>query len=149
MSRPLILLRQFHHCSANRVQVDVTHQFKEVIVCVDEDGFVPAVKEMADAPVFSVYPGCVTECQVLHHTGKGDITHLDEKVYMVRHKTEGMDAVMEQLGPVLKEEVKAIPVGVVEEDVLAGISTKNDVVNGSRIVDTRFTWHEAIYLQNV
>jgi len=60
-----------------------------------------------------------------------------------------MDAVMEQLGPVLKEEVKAIPVGVVEEDVLAGISTKNDVVNGSRIVDTRFTWHEAIYLQNV
>lgn len=129
--------------------MDIAHQFKEVGVGIDENGLIPTMEKMANASVSSVDPGCVPERQVLHHTGEGDVSHLDEKVDMVRHKAKRVNAVVEPLGSLLEKEVKAVPVGIVEEHVVAGIPAENDMVDGTWIMDTWFTWHDQILIDNV
>jgi hypothetical protein len=72
--------------------------------------------------------------------------YLHKKIVRIAHPTEILLAksqhpVAEPLNSFLDEKRKPTAVQVVKEDVLAGISTKNDVIQRAGIMNTWFVWH--------
>jgi hypothetical protein len=58
-----------------------------------------------------------------------------------RHETEGMDAIPETLDAFLEQQEKPRAVTRIEEDVLAAIAAKNDMINGAGEMKSWFAWH--------
>jgi hypothetical protein len=47
------------------------------------------------------------------YCGEGLVRRLDDEVYIIRHRAEGMDPMTEALGPFLAQKVEPVPVGIV------------------------------------
>ena len=60
---------------------------------------------------------------------------------MIVHEAEGMDTMPEPLDPLLKQEVKASPVSVIEEDGLPCVAAQDDMIERSWIVNSWLTGH--------
>jgi len=58
-----------------------------------------------------------------------------------RHQAKGMGPILEAFNTFLKQQKKTPTVSRIEEDILAAIATKNDVINGPGIMKSRFTWY--------
>ena len=99
---------------------------------------------MADPVHPSIDPRGIAEGEVLHDTGERCFPCLDGKVDVVCHQAVRMDAVAEFLDPLLEEEVKPVPVAILKEDVLFGVSAQDDVVEGAGKVYALFAGHGEI-----
>jgi hypothetical protein len=60
---------------------------------------------------------------------------------MVRHQAESQYPMTEPFNSFLHEKVKPVPVLVIEEYVLACITTQYDVIERSGVMDAGFTCH--------
>jgi hypothetical protein len=95
---------------------------------------------MAATFVFSVYELSIAKPHVLHDSGQGNIPYLHCSVDVSRHQTKSMDAVPESFNAFLQQQNKARTVVGIEEDVLPAIAAKNDMINGTGIMKSWFTW---------
>lgn len=141
MTGPEVLIRKSNHSGPDRVEVDVTDQFQQIAVGIDQERLVPPLKQMTGPLVFAIDELGVAKPDILHDAGKGNIAHLNGQMGVCRHETEGMDAIPETLYAFLQQQKKPRTVTRIEEDVLAAIATKNDVINGAGIMKSRFAWH--------
>lgn len=149
MARPGILIGEANHFRPNGVEVDVTDQFQQIAVGIDEQRLVAALEQVAGSPVFAIDELGVAKSDILHNAGEGHVPHLDGQMDMVRHEAEGMDAIPETLNAFLDQQEKPRAVTVIEEDVLAAIAAKDDVINGAGIMKSRFAWHGRSVVENV
>lgn len=88
-----------------------------------------------------VDPPGVPEGEVLHDARERDVGDLDGHMNVIRHQAEGVHLVPVPRDPLLKQEVEAITVLVLEEDVLSAVSTEDHVVDGTGIVDAGLPGH--------
>ena len=86
--------------------MNIANQLQKIGICVYQDGFIPALKQMTD-PLFTLVdiPG-KTKADVLHDFGKGDFRHLDGKMDMICHAAKGMNPVAVFFNTFLKEQIE-------------------------------------------
>jgi hypothetical protein len=140
MAGPGILIGKSNHSGPDGVEVDVTDQFQQVAVGIDQQRLVPPLKQMTVPLVLAIDELGVAKPDILHDAGEGNIAHLNGQMGVRRHETEGMDAIPETLNAFLKQQEKPRAITRIEEDALAAIATKNDVINGAGIMKSRFAW---------
>lgn len=73
--------------------------------------------------------------------GKGLIPGLEREVHVVRHEAEGVYPITETLDPCGDELVEVLPVRRGEEDVLAGVTAQDHMIETPRHVQARFASH--------
>ena len=87
--------------------------------------------------VLNSYP----EGKVLHDAGEGNVAYLDHQMNMVSHEAEGVDAMAETLDTFLQKKKEAGAVFFGEKDILSGIASQNDMVDGAGIMKSGFACH--------
>jgi hypothetical protein len=85
-----------------------------------------------------VDPARIAGGEVLHDARQRDVSHLNGHVDMVCQLTKSQHPVAEPLNSLLDEKRKPAAVRVVKEDVLSGVSTKNDVIQSTGIMNAWF-----------
>lgn len=81
------------------------------------------------APILPLaYPPCIAKGEVLHNAGEGSVSHLQRQVNRVRHEAEGMSSVAKPHYSLLDKKIEAVAVFVIEEDVLPGVASHDNVV---------------------
>ncbi len=60
---------------------------------------------------------------------------------MVRHQAKAVYTVAKALDSLLDEEIKAVSVFIVKENLLPGVAAEYDVVTCTRVMETGFAWH--------
>jgi hypothetical protein len=130
-----------HALYPDRVQVDVPGENGQIRVFVYENALVPAMVEVAYAPLASVIVAGVGDIEMAHELTEIAKGSLKEKVKVVGHENvagelDGVD--IEGLGEDLEE---ALAVGVVFEDVFLFIAPAGHVVNRAGILDAERSCH--------
>jgi len=82
--------------------MNVADQFEEIAVDIDQKCFITSLEQMAHALFTAAYKTGISEAQVLHDAGKGDVADLNGKMDMIGHETEGMYTVPISLNAFLK-----------------------------------------------
>lgn len=119
----------------------VADQFQQVAVGIEQKRLVPPLEEMSGAFVFTIDKLGVAKPDILHDPGEGNVSDLKGEMNVRGHEAIGMDARPEALDAFLEQQEKSRTVTRIEEDVLATITAKDDVVNSAGIMKSRFTWH--------
>jgi hypothetical protein len=83
----------------------------------------------------------IPEGKVLHDAGEGNVACLDHQMNMVSHEAEGVDAMAETLDTFLQKKKEAGAVFFGEKDILSGIASQNDMVEGAEIMESGFACH--------
>jgi len=91
--------------------------------------------------VFAIDELGVAKSDILHDAGEGNVAHLNSQMGVRRHETEGMDAIPETFDAFLEQQEKPRAVTRIEEDVLAAIAAKNDMINGAGEMKSWIAWH--------
>jgi hypothetical protein len=61
---------------------------------------------------------------------------------MIGHQAKSNDAMTKPLDAFLKEKTKPATVFIIKKDVLSGVATKGDMVQGTGIMNAGFTGHK-------
>jgi len=91
-----------------------------------------------------IYPDRVTLTEILKNSRERNLLHLQDEMNMVCHQAEGMDEMGKFLLALLKKEVKPVAILITRKDILSGISTNDDMIDSTRIMNTRLTCHNEI-----
>ena len=83
MTAPREFKRICCYSGSHGVEVKVTHQFKEILIGIDQYGFVSPLEEVPGLPLPPVGPASVAEGYVLHDSRQGNVRHLYQHMYMV------------------------------------------------------------------
>jgi hypothetical protein len=94
---------------------------------------------MTYPPLPSVDPLRMTVTEVLHDAGQRDVPYLYSEMSMVRKQGKRVDSVPESLYAFLQQKAEPAAIYVIKKDILLCIPTDNDVVKGTRIMDSRFS----------
>jgi len=90
VTAPGIKIEPFHYLCTQGIVVDVFEQGKQVTISFAEDGFVPALEEMPDGPVFLVEVDGVALVYPLEDTGQRCLLRLHEEMDVVPHVNIGI-----------------------------------------------------------
>jgi hypothetical protein len=60
---------------------------------------------------------------------------------VIGHAAESMNPIAEAARPLLQQQTEAVAIGIGEEDILAGVATKDDVIKTAWKMDAGFTSH--------
>ncbi|MNC84619.1 hypothetical protein D3C83_01770 [compost metagenome] len=131
------------HPSAHRVEVDVANQGEPVGISIDEVSLEAAFEQVTNPLEPCVEVAGVAEGKVLHADGQRAIASLKGEVQMIGHQAEGVDPVAVTLDPFSEEFVEALPVFLLEENVLARIAAQDNVIEATGHVEARFASHES------
>jgi hypothetical protein len=71
--------------------MDIANQRQQIFVPIADNGFVPALEEMADFAIASVEMLGVGLLQSLHEFGQRNATSLHQQVDVVGHQAVGVD----------------------------------------------------------
>lgn len=121
--------------------MDVADQLHQIAVAIDQQCLVPPLKQMTGPLVFAIDELGVAKPNILHDAGEGYIAYLNGQMDVCRHEAEGMDAIPETLDAFLEQQEKSRAVTRIEEDVLAAVAAKNDMINGAGEMKAWFAWH--------
>ena len=96
---------------------------------------------MTDSLLTSIDIPGVSKAYVLNYFGKGYFANLNDEVQMICHQTKTMNAVSEPFNALLQQQIQPGSIRLDIKNILAAITTKNNVVDSARIMNTRFTSH--------
>jgi hypothetical protein len=111
---------------------DVLVRGSEVVIVFERPGGEAVAEEVAAAVVPAVERLRVDAVQALHSDRQAPELGLDDKVVVVRHQAEDVDAPVLALDHVREETQKQAALVVVEEDRGARDSSRGDVVDAFR-----------------
>lgn len=129
--------------------MNITHEFKQISIGIDQQGFVSSLKEVPGPGARIIDPLGKTQGEILHDLGERDIVYLHNKMEMVTHQAEGVDTTAEFLDNILEDQIEAIAVAIVKEDRIASVAAESDMIESGRIMNTEFTGHAGIIAINV
>ena len=141
MTAPLILLRFVDQISPYGVIVDVTGQLKQIAVSINQNGFIPTLKQMADPFLLFVDVTGVTKTDILDYLGKRDISYLNNQMQMIGHQAECLDTVTEPFHTFLEQKIKPGTVRFGIKNILTAVATKDYMIKSTRIMDAGFASH--------
>lgn len=141
MPAPGIIFRSIHHARAHRVQVNVSDDFKQVGIGIQQQRLVAPLEDVPGTSLGKVYPFCISQGKILHDSGKWYVAYLHDEMGVVCHETKTMYAVSEPLHCLLKDLEEPKTVAVIEKDRSTGVATKDNVVHCAGKIDAWFTWH--------
>ena len=121
--------------------MDVAHQFQEVLIGIDQNGLISSLEQVTGFTLLPVGPAGVAKGEVLHDSRQGYVRNLYQQMNVVGHETKRMDAMAITLSSLLHEEVEAVAVVFVEEDVLSGVAPQDHMVKGAGIMYSRSSCH--------
>ena len=124
--------------------MDVAHQFEQITVRIDQQGFVSPLEKMAGFFVSAIKVLRIAKAEVLHDPGQGYFADLDGEVQMVGHQAECMDAMAEPHGALLQQKVEPAAIRRIGEDNLPVIAAENDMIEGAGEMDSGFSGHGEI-----
>ena len=149
MTAPGIVVSGCGNSSPDWIKVDIADEFKKISVGIGQKSFVSPLEQMPGPGSRMIDPLGETERDVLHDPGERNIIDLHDQMDMVAHQAEGMDTATKHLDGILKDQIEAITVAVVEEDRIAGVAAEDDVIESGRIMDAEFTGHAGSMPANV
>jgi hypothetical protein len=132
------VLRSSHDLGSHRVQVNVPHEFGEVLIALAEDRLVASLKQVADLSVLAIVILAIGGEEPLHHPADVVILSFDEQMNVIGHQAVGVK-IEGQLGLLLgklKEELAIVVVRA--EDELTIVATGDDVIEAALDLDSRF-----------
>ena len=112
-------------------------------VLLNEDGLVPALKEMAGTVAAVVEKLRIDAVQLAHAEGEVSVRGLQEQMVMVVHEAVGMAQPVIAFLDVLKRPEEHFAVLIVLEDGLLLVAARGDVIDGAGIFDAKRTGHGA------
>jgi hypothetical protein len=83
VSMGIQLLYRSDQLRPQRIEVDITNQFQQIIIFLTEDGFVSVLKKVAISPIPSVETHHVSSKNLSHDGCNGSISGPQQKVQMV------------------------------------------------------------------
>ena len=128
MATPRIVPGSLYQTRSHRVDMDVTNQFEQISVSIDQYRLTSALKQMSPARLLVVDPARVAERQVLHDPRQGIFGDLYEQMNVVGHATKTMNPMAVAFHPLLKQQIQVIPIVVDEENILPTISAQHDMI---------------------
>jgi len=108
--------------------VDVAGDFLEVVVCIDQEGMVAALVEMARAPVPPIVPAGVRDVEMTHE--------LLEIPPGGVHQHVGQDLRLVNVRGASQQSEKGRAVGIRGKDKLAGVTAAGDMVVRVLVLDS-------------
>jgi hypothetical protein len=127
--------------SSDRIQMDVSYEFKEIAVRVDQDRLVAPLKQVSAAMLAAVNPPCIAKREVLDDDGKLNPTDLDKEVHMVRHPAVAVNAIPKSPDSLGDESFQLGMISFAKENPLAAIAAQDDVVYPAGDMNSRFPCH--------
>ena len=122
--------------------MDIFEEGQEVAFAVTENGFVSALEEMTDGPVFSVEIHRVALINALERFGERSVFCLDQKVNMVAHQHIGVEAIMVALLVSGKNFQVFLVIRRFLEYLLFLVSSGDDVIKRAVIFYSWLSWHD-------
>ena len=147
MSAPGIILRLLHDPSPHRIQMDITGEFQQISILINEDRLVTPLKKMTCPALTPIDPAGIAKTEILQDSRERESPHLNRQVDMVAQQTEGMDAVTKSLDPFLDQKAEASAVSIIGENGLTAVAAQGDVIQRPRIMNSWLPSHRPI-LQN-
>ncbi len=89
----------------------------------------------------AIHPTGVTERKILHDSGKRNIGYLYGQMDMIAHQTKCMHTVTESFDSLLYKNKQVVSVFRAEENILAAIAAKHNMIKSTRNMNPCFTCH--------
>jgi hypothetical protein len=114
-------LRISYNSGTHRIEVNVTDQFQQIVLSIDHNSLVSALKQMSCPALFSVSVPCIAKTHIPDQPGKKDFSHLHDERDVVAPQAQCRDANIESLDSFFQQIVQTNPVRLVKENILAGV----------------------------
>jgi hypothetical protein len=134
MARPWVGTRIVHQPCPYRVQVDVPDQRKKIGIGIDQDGVIPALKQVTGCLEALLEPTRVATCNPLYEFSEGRIRDLRQQVNVVGHPAVRVHAYTEVANRGGNDFVQKLPVFRRAKDVLPVITPEGHMVEAARMV---------------
>ena len=118
IARPAIAVRLAGDLGAHRVKYHVAAQFEEIGIAIDQDRLEATLQHVTDPAVATVEPLRVDTVELAHGLRKTGLPGLEEEVIVVVHQAVGVHGQVKARDNTFQNAQEALPVLVVEEDVL-------------------------------
>jgi hypothetical protein len=106
---------------------------------LDEDGPVACLEEVANAPVHAIEAPAIQPIQLPHAEREVGARRLNEQVIVIAHQAVAVAKEAVALDDLGQDHKEALVVVGAEEDVLAIVAARRDVVEGARELETQRT----------
>jgi hypothetical protein len=112
--------------------MDVSKQFEEVVLFLDEEGLVSALEEMADAPMSGIEPLGIVGMQREHYPGQGRWPALQSEMDVIVHEAVGEDPKPKPFLALAEPFEIRFSVPIVAKDGLSLVPSSDHVVDPAR-----------------
>src|SRR6056297_1113629 len=86
MARPGITLRARDHAGPNGVEMNVAHQFEQIVVRINQQSLVAPLEKMAGLFLPPVEILRIAKAEILHDSGKRNFLDLNGKMDVIAHQ---------------------------------------------------------------
>lgn len=121
--------------------MDIADKFQEIAVGINEERFIPALKQMTHLLPPTVHIAGITKTYILDNAGQRHLTDLYCQMHMVRHQTVGMEAMLVSFYAFLEEKKEPASILLIKEYIMPCVAAKDDMVTSARIMETGFSSH--------
>jgi len=126
---------------AERVQMNVTYQFKKISVFLAKNRFVTVLKQMSMSTVTQIEADRITGQKTPHYGRDGDLSGFQQEMEMVGDQSPSVTPGCGLRQQYRQTTDKVGSVVVVFEDRSALYSSANNVVERSRRINAGLSWH--------
>ena len=106
----------------DRIEVHIAGQFKEIVVGIDKDRLVTALKKMSNSFMAAIKIDRIRCVEPLHESAEVCLTGHHNQVEVIIHKDIGVNLHFVQIGCGFKNVQEAMPVGVIFENRFSFVS---------------------------
>ena len=141
MTAPWIVARISDHTRADRIEVDVAHESKQVALRIDQSGTIAPLEKVPGRWYGSLQLAGVARGDDAHQVAERRVGDLDRKVDVIRHPAVGDQArpvAVERLG---QDRLEAQVVVAIAENGLAVIASQHGMVQTAADVQATLSWH--------
>jgi hypothetical protein len=137
MTAPWIVIGRCDHASFNRIKVDVAEQREKIRIDIDQERSMPTLEQMPSCAKALVPVPRILHRDALHDAAKRLIPYLNHRVQVIGHPTIRMHTRIALLDRVRHDGIQNQSIIRTRKDVLAVITTQNDVIATARHMQSR------------
>lgn len=136
-----ILLGSLLDTGPDRVQVNIAAEFQQIAVAIDNNRFVPPLKQMPATLALGTEVGSVRAIQVMHHLGQIRFRRFQQEVIMIPHQHVSMQDTAETLPGNRKILLEPSVIPLRNKYLLAFIPSCRDVIKQPGKFDPQWPGH--------
>jgi len=139
-SIPVKFVHRFEEAGAQRIEMDVAHQFEKIWLFVANDRLVSVLEEMAGTPVPEVEGHGVTGQKAAHEFCQGSLARAQQEVDMVFEQGPGETVGFGRDQQIRKPSHELATIFIVGKNITSLDTADDNVLQEVRNVDASGTW---------